>query len=71
MIPLEVPLVPRMYDDVARMSWMDRTDASRGLGDARALLQRVVDALDGIFLHGDEEARGELGSGGARVEQSR
>jgi hypothetical protein len=24
MIPLEVPLVPRMYDDVARMSWMDR-----------------------------------------------
>lgn len=46
-------------------------DAARGLGDVGALLQGVVDALDRVVLHGDEEAGGELGPGRPRVEQRR
>mmetsp|Transcript_1161 Transcript_1161/g.4600 ORF Transcript_1161/g.4600 Transcript_1161/m.4600 type:complete len:635 (-) Transcript_1161:687-2591(-) len=30
-----------------------QADAAGGLGDARALLEGVVDALDGVLLHGD------------------
>ena len=46
-----------------------QTDAAGGLGDARALLEGIVDALDGILLHGDEETRRQLGAGGTRVEE--
>jgi hypothetical protein len=44
-------------------------DASGELGDARARLERLVDPVDGVVLHGQEEARGELGARGAGVEE--
>lgn len=33
-------------------------DSPRGLGDERAVLQCVVDALDAVVLHAQEEAAG-------------
>ena len=42
-----------------------------GLGDERASLERLVDPLDRVVDHGEEEARGELGHGRAGVEQRR
>mmetsp|Transcript_73652 Transcript_73652/g.208598 ORF Transcript_73652/g.208598 Transcript_73652/m.208598 type:complete len:573 (-) Transcript_73652:343-2061(-) len=44
-------------------------DASGGLGYERALLQGVVDAVNAVVLHGQQEAGGHLGLGRARVEQ--
>ena len=43
-------------------------DAAGRLGDLRAFLQGVVDALDRVLLHGDEEARRHLRLRRARVE---
>ena len=48
-----------------------QADASRVLGDAGASLQSVVDALDAVLLHREEEARRELGSRGTSIEQGR
>ena len=36
------------------------TDPTGRLGDHGTRLERVVDALDRVVLHGDQEARGEL-----------
>lgn len=33
-----------------------QTNATSGLGDHGAGLQSIVDALDGVVLHADEEA---------------
>lgn len=46
-----------------------KTDSSGRLGDHRTSLEGIVDALDRVFLHGDEEARGELRVGGTSVEE--
>ncbi len=46
-----------------------KPDAPSGLGDAGALLQGVIDALDAVILHANEEAGGQLRSRRARVEQ--
>jgi len=47
------------------------TDAAGRLADHGALLERVVDALDRVVGHREEEARGELRSSRARVEERR
>ena len=71
MIPLEVPLVPRMYA-LRRADVVDaEADAASRLGDARALLERVVDALDRVVLHGQQEARRHPAGASAGVEQGR
>mmetsp|Transcript_85769 Transcript_85769/g.191778 ORF Transcript_85769/g.191778 Transcript_85769/m.191778 type:complete len:753 (-) Transcript_85769:7-2265(-) len=44
-------------------------DAARRLRDEGALLEGVVDALDAVALHGEQEARGHLGRRGAGVEE--
>ena len=46
-------------------------DAASILGDLRALLERVVNALDGVVLHGEKEARRELRLRRACVEERR
>merc|ERR1719470_615246 len=46
-----------------------QTNTSSRLGDEGTLLQGVVDALDTVAVHGEEEAAAELGPGGGRVEQ--
>mmetsp|Transcript_74060 Transcript_74060/g.195202 ORF Transcript_74060/g.195202 Transcript_74060/m.195202 type:complete len:246 (+) Transcript_74060:1-738(+) len=48
-----------------------QADSACGLGDQGALLQGVVNALDAIVLHGEQEARRHLGHRRARVEQRR
>mmetsp|Transcript_29694 Transcript_29694/g.97086 ORF Transcript_29694/g.97086 Transcript_29694/m.97086 type:complete len:755 (-) Transcript_29694:490-2754(-) len=48
-----------------------QADAARVLGDGRAALERVVDALDGVLLHGQQEARRQLGARRAGVEERR
>mmetsp|Transcript_42581 Transcript_42581/g.101499 ORF Transcript_42581/g.101499 Transcript_42581/m.101499 type:complete len:246 (-) Transcript_42581:617-1354(-) len=45
------------------------TDASRRFGDLGTLLQCVVDALDAVVLHLQQEARRHLGPGSAGVEE--
>ena len=45
-------------------------DAASVLGDDGELLEGVVDAVDGVLLHGEEEARGHLGVGSSGVEES-
>ena len=45
-------------------------DTSGRLGDEGALLQSVVDSLDGVAGHRQQEAGAELGAGRGRVEQS-
>ena len=51
---------------------MDRqSDAAGALGDDGALLERVVDPLDAVVLHRQQEAARELGARRARVEQRR
>mmetsp|Transcript_43278 Transcript_43278/g.109704 ORF Transcript_43278/g.109704 Transcript_43278/m.109704 type:complete len:430 (-) Transcript_43278:280-1569(-) len=47
------------------------TDASGALGDQSALLQGVVDAVDAVRLHGEQEARRHLRSRCACIEKSR
>mmetsp|Transcript_15039 Transcript_15039/g.28221 ORF Transcript_15039/g.28221 Transcript_15039/m.28221 type:complete len:332 (+) Transcript_15039:1279-2274(+) len=44
-------------------------DAACGLGDQRALLQGVVDALDAVVLHLQQKARGHLGGRRPGVEE--
>ena len=44
-------------------------DAAGALGDDGALLEGVVDALDAVVLHAEQEAAGELRARGAGVEQ--
>ena len=44
-------------------------DAAGALRDQRAVLQRVVDAVDGVVLHREQEAGAELGLGRAGVEE--
>lgn len=44
-------------------------DPSRTFADHGTVLQRVVDTLDGVVLHADQEARAELGVGRARIEE--
>ena len=46
-----------------------KTNTSSRLGDEGALLEGVVDALDTVAVHGEEEAAAELGPGGGSVEQ--
>ena len=46
-------------------------DAAGVLGNLGALLQRVVDAANAVFLHGEEEAAGHLRLGCAGVEEGR
>lgn len=46
-------------------------DPTSRLGDHGALLQSIIDALDAVFLHLEQEARGELRVWGAGVEQGR
>ena len=46
-------------------------DASRIFRDAGTSLERVVDALDAVFLHREQKARRQLGSRCSRIEQSR
>merc|ERR1719500_1454665 len=46
-----------------------QANTSSRLRDEGALLQGVVDALDTVAVHGQEEAAAELGPGGGRVEQ--
>ena len=46
-----------------------RTPRRYALGDAGAALERVVDALDRVLGHGEEEAARELRARGARVEE--
>ena len=46
------------------------TDTASHLGDHSAGLEGVVDALDAVFLHVDQEARRELGLRSAGVEES-
>mmetsp|Transcript_76496 Transcript_76496/g.215220 ORF Transcript_76496/g.215220 Transcript_76496/m.215220 type:complete len:409 (-) Transcript_76496:344-1570(-) len=48
-----------------------KADATRLFGDQRTLLQGVVDALDAVGLHGQQEARRHLWLGSAGVEQGR
>lgn len=45
------------------------TDTSSSLADHSAALEGIVDAVDGVVLHADEEARRELGVGGSGVEE--
>ena len=47
------------------------TDAAGGLADHGARLERVVDALDAVVLHRDEEARRHLVVRRAGVEERR
>ena len=47
------------------------TDAASRLGDEGALLQRVVNAVQRIVLHRQEEARRHLGHGCTGIEQGR
>ena len=47
-----------------------QSDSTGGLGDHGAGFEGVVDSLDGVVFHGDEETGGELGVGSAGVEQS-
>ena len=47
------------------------TDATSGFGDESALFQRVVNPVQGIVLHGQQETRRHLRHGCARVEQRR
>ena len=55
-----------------RADVVDRqADPARRLGHARALLQGVVDPLDRVRLHRDEEARRQLRARGPGVEQRR
>ena len=46
-------------------------DAAGGFGDERGLLEGVVDALDGVVAHRQEEAGGELRPRRGRVEHGR
>mmetsp|Transcript_2175 Transcript_2175/g.8519 ORF Transcript_2175/g.8519 Transcript_2175/m.8519 type:complete len:408 (+) Transcript_2175:256-1479(+) len=48
-----------------------QTNAASGLGDARALLQGIVDTFDGVFFHGNQEARRKLRARRTSVEQRR
>ena len=48
-----------------------KANATGRLGDHRALLERVVDAVQRVILHGQQEARRHLRHRGARVEQRR
>lgn len=48
-----------------------QADASGGLGNAGALLERVIDPFDRVGLHRDEEARRQLWPGRAGVEERR
>ncbi len=48
-----------------------QSDAAGGFRYERALLQRVVDAVDGVFLHRQQETRAQLRTHRARVEQRR
>jgi len=52
-MPFGVPRVPRMYEDVARMLWMERPDATGALADHRALLEGVVKipSMLSSFMH--------------------
>ena len=45
------------------------TDSTGSLGDHGAGLEGVVDSLDRVVLHGDQEARGELRVGSTGVEE--
>jgi len=45
------------------------TDPTGRLGDHGTRLERVVDALDRVVLHGDQEARRELGVRSTSVEE--
>ena len=45
------------------------TDPSSRLGDVGAGLERVIDAINAVLLHADEEAGGELRAAGASVEE--
>ena len=47
------------------------TDTTGGLGDHRAVLESVVDALDGVVFHGEEEARAQLRVRSAGIEEGR
>ena len=47
-----------------------QSDSAGGLGDHGAGFESVVDSLDGVVFHSDEETGGELGVGSAGVEQS-
>ena len=47
------------------------TNASRGLANHGAVLEGVIDTLDGIVLHADQKARAQLRARSTGIEKSR
>ena len=47
------------------------SDSAGGFGDESAVLESVVNAFDGVVLHGQQEARRHLRTTSSRVEQRR
>lgn len=48
-----------------------QSNSSSSLGDESTGLESVVDTLNRVILHGDEETRGELRTGSTSVEEGR